>query len=177
MRKVIAGLLFAFLGLPAMAEEPLVWSHYTAPLKLERVDPDNNLASFTGEFTVSGNLVFVFEGDHQEADLMWVVLVPDPGERGRLPQVVAGKFAAPLRDLWILPPEEVLLRLPGIMEAARAEDGLRRYVTRHATLRLKDYTTLAECGLHRGYHATLVSVSKFSGPLIVGSPSGPHDAC
>ena len=172
--KILLLLIAALLFQVAVAGEPLVWSKHSSALKLSGVDDFNNFATFTGDVTISGELVFVFEASGRDADLLWVRLIPDPGESEKLPQVVKGAFPDKLQDLWVLPARTVLEHFSGVEALARAGKGPLRNVRRHATLVLTKYTTGAECSHTRSYHATLVRVVTDDPPQMSVSVGGLH---
>lgn len=154
-------LLFALASIVASVaiagSSELKWSSYSPELKLKSVDSKLNVVKFSGEITVSGELVFTFEGDGNTGDLMWAHLIPDPTDVDRLPQVTDGFYAAPLKYIWVASPDRVLRMAFGQSKAAYYSKGASRYVSRRVTARLRDYTSTIECD-HRGYVATIVRI-------------------
>ena len=157
MRHIAFVLLCAVAVATVVADDALLWSHYGPELKLASVDSKQHSAKFTGQVTISGELVFTFEGNGTEGDLLWAKLIPDPSEIGRLPQVIGGFYPAPLHDIWIRSADRVLVMAFGETKALYYSRGASRYVSRSVTVILKDYASSVECD-HRGYLATIVRI-------------------
>jgi hypothetical protein len=159
MRRVVFVFLSAVTLVAAASDDGLRWSHYSPELKLASVDSTRHIAKFSGQITVSGELVFTFEGDGNNGDLLWAQLIPDSGELGRLPQVVGGFYPGPLHDIWITPSDGALIMAFGRTKALYYSKGGSRFVSRRARVTLRDYTSSVECD-RRGYIATIVRIEK-----------------
>ena len=176
MRILIAlSVLFAVSAIAAGHD--IVWSSYSADLNVKSIDDKNDVIWFSGHITVTGELVFEFEGDGGERDLLWVKLIPDVAELPRFPQVVGGFYPAPLKYLWIRNTDGLLELAFGRKLSAEYSRGHDIYISRRGTFVLGNFAASVECD-SREYSASVVRIlDRTPQTLLANEPRRDIDGC
>jgi hypothetical protein len=156
--KRLATLLALGLVVPALAQDHgVTFSHPSKGLRLATYDEKTATHLFQGMVVVTGTVVFEFDmssPSQASGDVNFAKFIPDASSIRKLPAVVSGTFAGPIRYVSLEPAELALKGALGIEGAARASHGTKPSLSARVKVTIRTYRTGIECDA-RAYWATI----------------------
>jgi hypothetical protein len=126
VRRILLLLLCAVATIATAQGKTVTLSKYNLALKLMSFDAARSTAQFSGTIEVTGTLVVEFDMDapgRANGEVNFARFFPDAESLHRLPAVVAGYYAAPIRYVSLEPAPTALEAGFGRTEAARLSHG------------------------------------------------------
>lgn len=178
--KQTAVLLLVLLTSVAVAHTPhrtaVKFSGHTPSLTRASFDAHTGTYMFAGSVSLTGTLFVEFDmgGPHQAlGNITFEKFVPDKAQRARLPAVIAGPFANPVKFLSLDATRQQLAAVFGGKQAfERISHGRTHSVSRRVQVQLDHYATLVECDA-RSYRAHVVSITPTPASRTVSGHSPP----
>lgn len=158
----LLALLLVLTCLPASAaDHSVVWSKYTANLKLVSFDEQESTAVFKGKEILRGRLFFEFDTDGKApADgINFATLVPDAATASKLPYVVSGFYPGKIKKIFIANRSAALTMLIGEKEANRLSNGKKPIISFDVEIKINKFIVSIECD-SREYVVDAVSITR-----------------
>jgi hypothetical protein len=156
--KRLATLLALGLAVPALAQDHgVTFSNLSKGLRLASYDAKTATHQFQGKVVVTGTVVFEFDmssPSQASGDVNFAKFIPDASSIRKLPVVVSGTFAGPIRYVSLEPADLALKSALGTEEAARASHGTKPSLSARVKVTIRTYRTGVECDA-RTYWATI----------------------
>jgi len=157
MRRLATLLALVFL-LPALAQDSAFkFSKTPGGLTLKDYDSKTATHLFEGKVVVTGTLIFEFDmasPTHANGEVNFAKFIPDASSLPKLPAVVSGAFATPIRYVSLEPADLALRDAFGVEEAKRVSHGAQSNVSTRVKVTIHTFRTSIECD-DRTYWASI----------------------
>ena len=156
--RLLATLLTLAVVLPALAQDQAIrFSKTSGGLTLKSYDAETSTHLFEGKVVVTGTIVFQLDmasPTQASGDVNFAKFIPDASSVRKLPAVVSGAFAGPIRYVSLEPADVALRDALGADEAKRVSHGTQSSVSARVKVLIHTYRTGIECDA-RTYWATI----------------------
>jgi hypothetical protein len=156
--KRLPVLLALGLVVPALAQDHgVTFSNSSKELRLASYDAKTATHLFQGKVVVTGTVVFQFDmssPSQANGDVTFAKLIPDASSIRKLPVVISGTFAGPIRYVSLEPADLALKGALGVEEAVRASHGTKPTLSARVKVTIRTFRTGVECEA-RSYWATI----------------------
>ncbi len=174
--KRLAVLILGTLSAFALAADDLsvTFSRYDHAFRFVGFEAEHGTYRFRGAFELTGTLVADFDAsapDRASGDINFLTFVPDAQFLPRMPAVIKGFYAAPVRELDVEPQDLAYTAAFGKAEGERLSHGTSLTASKRITLTIRDYATFVECDSRR-YSVTVAAADIAA--LEPGRTGGPE---